>query len=81
MLRRELLRHALPATVRLIQANQADQALSGVIDDYLALQWLERGDQGLCLTDTGRAICQQAQRGRSATQQRRADRAQHSVAE
>lgn len=68
ILRRELLRHALPATVKLIQANQTAQTLSGVIEDYLALQWLERGEHGLRLTDIGRAICLQTQRSLASRQ-------------
>ncbi|WP_342779543.1 hypothetical protein [Methylibium rhizosphaerae] len=57
--RREYLREALPATAALLARRRADMIEDGVIDDYVALQWLEWHGGGLRLTITGTNVCAQ----------------------
>ncbi len=57
--RKDRLRAALPATVDLLNKRQADKIESGLIDDYVALHWLEWNGGSLQLTITGRNICAQ----------------------
>lgn len=57
--RREYLRDALPATAALLAKRRADMIEDGVIDDYVALQWLEWHGGGLRLTITGANVCAQ----------------------
>lgn len=56
---RERLRQALPATVGLLQRQQAGQIDDGDIDAYVRLNWLEWHGGGLRLTITGRNVCAQ----------------------
>jgi hypothetical protein len=55
----EHLRNALPATAALLAKRRADMIEDGVIDDYVALQWLEWHGGGLRLTITGTNVCAQ----------------------
>ncbi len=56
---RERLRQALPATVGLLQRQQAGQIDGDDIDAYVKLNWLEWHGGGLRLTITGRNVCAQ----------------------
>jgi hypothetical protein len=58
-LRREALRDALPATVQSLKHRRAADIDASLIDDYVALNWLEWNGGGLRLTTTGDNICKQ----------------------
>jgi hypothetical protein len=58
-LRREALREALPATVQSLKLRRAADIDERLIDDYVALNWLEWNGGGLRLTTTGDNICRQ----------------------
>ena len=58
-LRRDSLRDALLATVDLLKRRRAAEIDAGLIDDYVALNWLEWNGGGLRLTVTGENICRQ----------------------
>jgi hypothetical protein len=58
-LRREVLRDSLPATVRLLGDKQAGAISTGLIEDYVALDWLEWRGGSLKLTITGENVCKQ----------------------
>lgn len=55
----EHLREVLPVTAALLAQRRAAQIEEGVIDDYVALQWLEWHGGGLRLTITGANVCAQ----------------------
>jgi hypothetical protein len=58
-LRHEALRAALPDTVGLLKRCRAAEIEESLIDDYVALNWLEWNGGGLRLTVTGQNICKQ----------------------
>ena len=58
-MRREVLRDSLPATVRLLGENQAGAISASLIEDYVALDWLEWRGGSLRLTITGENVCKQ----------------------
>ena len=58
-LRREMLRQSLPATAVLLAQRRASDIAEGLIDDYVALNWLEWNGGGLRLTTTGDNIRRQ----------------------
>jgi hypothetical protein len=58
-LKREALRDALLATVDLLKQRRASDIDAGLIDDYVALNWLEWNGGGLRLTTTGDNVCKQ----------------------
>jgi len=58
-LRREALRDALPATVQSLKDRRAAEIDESLIDDYVALNWLEWNGGGLRLTTTGDNVCRQ----------------------
>jgi hypothetical protein len=58
-LRRDSLRDSLLATVDLLKRRRAAEIDAGLIDDYVALNWLEWNGGGLRLTVTGENICRQ----------------------
>jgi hypothetical protein len=58
-LRRDGLRDSLLATVDLLKRRRAAEIDAGLIDDYVALNWLEWNGGGLRLTVTGENICRQ----------------------
>jgi hypothetical protein len=57
--RRETLRLELLATVDSLQRRRADLVGEGLIEDYVALHWLEWNGGALRLTVTGTNICAQ----------------------
>jgi len=59
MLRRHVLRDALPNTVKLLADKHAHAIEKGFIDDYVALDWLEWRGGTLRLTTVGENICKQ----------------------
>lgn len=59
MSRRDDLRTALPSTVDLLHRRQAFLIGDDVIDEYVALNWLEWNGGALRLTVTGQNVCQQ----------------------
>jgi len=64
-LRREALRDALLATVQSLKHRRASEIDESLIDDYVALNWLEWNGGGLRLTTTGDNVCRQVS-GRAA---------------
>jgi hypothetical protein len=63
--RLEELRDQLPGTVDCLKRRRADLIDAALIEEYVALQWLEWQGGGLRLTVTGRNVCAQiATRGR-----------------
>jgi len=62
VLRRHVLREALPETVRLLDSCGAQQIQAGFLDDYVALDWLEWRGGALKLTVVGEKICEQITR-------------------
>jgi len=58
-LRREALRDALLATVQSLKERRAAEIDESLIDDYVALNWLEWNGGGLRLTTTGDNVCRQ----------------------
>ena len=58
-LRRDSLRESLLATVDLLKRRRAGEIDAGLIDEYVALNWLEWNGGGLRLTVTGENICRQ----------------------
>lgn len=54
-----LLRDDLPATVDLLKRRRADLISESLIDDYVALNWLEWNGGGLKLTITGENLYKQ----------------------
>ena len=58
-LRREALRDALLATVQSLKDRRAAEIDESLIDDYVALNWLEWNGGGLRLTTTGDNVCKQ----------------------
>lgn len=59
MPRLALLRDDLPATVDLLKRRRADLISEKLIDDYVALNWLEWNGGGLKLTITGENLYKQ----------------------
>lgn len=57
--RTESLRAALPATIEFLQRRRADLIDPTLIDDYVAINWMEWHGGSLRLTVTGRNICAQ----------------------
>jgi len=57
--RRDQLRLELLATVDSLLRRRADLVSEGVIEDYVALHWLEWNGGGLRLTATGATLCDQ----------------------
>lgn len=57
--RSEQLRLELPATVDLLHKLRADLIPEGVIEEYVALHWLEWNGGSLRLTATGTNVCAQ----------------------
>lgn len=57
--KRDLLRATLPATVDLLQRRRADLIGDDVIEDFVALNWLEWNGGALRLTVTGQNVCLQ----------------------
>jgi len=57
--RTEILRNALLDTVSLLKCRKAAEIDEGLIDDYVALNWLEWNGGGLQLTVTGSNVCKQ----------------------
>ena len=58
-LRRENLRQSLLSTVDLLKRRRAGEIDASLIDEYVALNWLEWNGGGLRLTVTGENICRQ----------------------
>ena len=58
-LQRDNLRQSLLATVDLLKRRRAGEIDAGLIDSYVALNWLEWNGGGLRLTVTGENICRQ----------------------
>jgi hypothetical protein len=58
-LNRERLRQSLPATVECLSQRRADLIDDALIEDYVALSWLEWNGGGLRLTVTGTNVCAQ----------------------
>lgn len=56
---RETLRAALPSTVDLLKRRRAAEIGDKLIDDYVALNWLEWDGGHLRLTVTGENVCRQ----------------------
>jgi len=61
-LRRETLREALLATVDLLHRRRAAEIADDLIEDYVALNWLEWNGGSLRLTVTGKNVCSQMSR-------------------
>lgn len=59
VVRREALRDALLSTVDLLKRRRACDVAEGLLDDYVALDWLEWSAGTLRLTTVGDNICQQ----------------------
>lgn len=59
LLRREVLRNALLASVDMLHRRRASEIPAGYIDDYVALNWLEWHGGGLRVTAVGENICRQ----------------------
>lgn len=57
------LREALLGTVELLNQRRASEVTDGLIDDYVALNWLEWHGGGLRLTTTGQNVCAQLKAG------------------
>lgn len=57
--RLEHLRTALSATVEMLLRRRADLIDERMIDDYVALHWLEWNGGSLRLTITGQNVCNQ----------------------
>jgi hypothetical protein len=57
--RLEDLRDALLATVSLLKRCRAAEVAEGLIDDYVALNWMEWVGGSLKLTTTGENLCKQ----------------------
>ena len=57
--RRDNLRESLPNTADLLKRRRAAEIDTALIDDYVALNWLEWNGGGLRLTVTGENICRQ----------------------
>lgn len=57
--REEDLRNSLLATVDLLKRRRADKISEGLVDAYIALNWLEWNGGGLRLTTVGHNICNQ----------------------
>lgn len=57
--RQEALRDTLLSTVYLLKQRRASEIATEVIDDYVALDWLEWRGGSLKLTVVGDNICQQ----------------------
>ncbi len=57
--RREQLRLELLTTVDSLQRRRADLISEGIIEDYVALHWLEWNGGALRLTVTGTNVCEQ----------------------
>jgi hypothetical protein len=57
--KRDHLRATLPATVDLLQRRRADLIGDDVIEEFVALNWLEWNGGALRLTVTGQNVCQQ----------------------
>jgi len=57
--RLDRLRDALPGTVDCLHRRRADMIEEGLIDDYVALHWLEWNGGSLRLTITGSNVCRQ----------------------
>lgn len=55
--RTEMLRNLLPHAMACLKARQANLIAEDVIDDYVALDWLEWAGGGLRLTEVGRNVC------------------------
>lgn len=60
--RRDLLRNALPGTIAMLNSDRADLLSPGLLDDYLALRWIEASNFGWRLTRAGELLCGQVQR-------------------
>jgi hypothetical protein len=58
-LRRDAPRESLLATVDLLKRRRAAEIDASLIDEYVALNWLEWNGGGLRLTVTGENICRQ----------------------
>lgn len=56
---RETLRAALPSTVELLKRRRAAEIGDEIIEDYVALNWLEWDGGHLRLTVTGENVCRQ----------------------
>lgn len=61
--RRESLRASLLSTVDLLKRRRAAEIGDDIIDDYVALNWLEWNGGNLRLTVTGENICRQLAAG------------------
>ena len=59
LLRREILRNALQASVDALHHRRAADIPEGFIDDFVSLNWLEWHGGGLRLTTVGENICRQ----------------------
>lgn len=57
------MRESLLSTVDLLKRCRAAEIADGLIDDYVALNWLEWNGGGLRLTVTGQNICRQLTTG------------------
>ncbi|MDE1950682.1 MAG: hypothetical protein KGL43_06175 [Burkholderiales bacterium] len=57
--RNEALRAALLSTVELLAQRRACEIDTGLIDDYVAINWLEWVGGSLKLTVTGNNVCKQ----------------------
>ena len=60
LLRKEVLRNALQASVDSLHRRRASEIPEDYIDDYVRLDWLEWRGGGLRLTTTGENVCRQA---------------------
>jgi hypothetical protein len=57
--RRDALRATFPSSVDMLHRRRANQIGDGVIEDYVALHWLEWNGGALRITVTGQDICEQ----------------------
>ena len=55
--RTDMLRAMLPHTMDCLKARQANLIGDDLIEDYVALDWLEWAGGGLGLTEVGRNVC------------------------
>lgn len=55
--RTDMLRTMLPHTIECLKARQAHLIGDDLIDDYVAVDWLEWAGGGLRLTEVGRNVC------------------------
>lgn len=60
--RTDMLRAMLPKTQEYLQSRHANLIGEDLIEDYVALDWMEWAGGGLRLTETGRNLCNMVSR-------------------